>query len=389
MSNGSKTIKIYFPINMSESWLGGTNYYKNLFQAINMVKDRNIELFIPKNNPEIFYDYAKIFDTKKDLKYRLNKLFTKLMFRTFDKDVYWGKYADKKFDIISHSFNFSYSQPVISWIPDFQHIYLKEFFSEKEIITRNNLFANCAEKSSKIILSSNDAREDFVKFYPQYAEKSVVLNFVSYINPNIYSFTETLEREIKSKFALPDKYFYLPNQFWVHKNHITVFKAINYLKQKGVNVNLICSGYMQDYRNKDYLDNVLLKYINDNNLNDNVKFLGVIDINEVYYLMRNCISIINPSLFEGWSSTVEEAKSLGKNIILSDLDVHKEQNPPQAKYFARKDYEELSCIMAEDWQKLNSEPNYELETQARALMDSRMISFGKNYLKIINECVKH
>ncbi len=36
-------------------------------------------------------------------------------------------------------------------------------------------------------------------------------------------------------------------------------------------------------------------------------------------------ALINPSQFEGWSTTVEEAKSLGVKMLLSDLEVHKEQ----------------------------------------------------------------
>lgn len=44
-------------------------------------------------------------------------------------------------------------------------------------------------------------------------------------------------------------------------------------------------------------------------------------------LMKHAIAIINPSLFEGGSTTVEEAKSLLKVIILSGIPVHREQNP--------------------------------------------------------------
>ena len=42
--------------------------------------------------------------------------------------------------------------------------------------------------------------------------------------------------------------------------------------------------------------------------------------------MRASIAVINPSLIEGWSTTVEEAKSLGVPLILSDIPVHREQN---------------------------------------------------------------
>ena len=388
MSNGliqSNSIKILFPIHMGTGWLGGVNYYKNLFQAISMVNDSNVEIYIPDNNPDELNEYANIISYKKDLKYRITKILNLISLKKFDKNAYFTN-RFMNFDIISHS-NPIDKQKVISWIPDFQHIYLKDLFSEEEIIQRNSIFKKCAEEASLVILSSKDAQDDFNRLYPEYVNKSRVLNFVSYVNPNIYDISENVAKIIKEKYNLPIKYFYLPNQFWQHKNHIIVFKAINYLKQKGINIQLICSGYMQDYRNKDYLDNVLLKYIKENHLENNIHFLGVIPLDDVFYLMRNCVSIINPSLFEGWSSTVEEAKSMGKNMILSDLNVHKEQNPPESKFFKREDFIDLANIMQSDWENLNSEPNYALENSARTNLNKRMIEFGKNYLNIVKELI--
>ena len=101
--------------------------------------------------------------------------------------------------------------------------------------------------------------------------------------------------------------------------------------------------------------------------------------------MRNCIFIINPSLFEGWSSTVEEAKSLGKNIILSDLNVHKEQNPPNALYFSALDDKQLAEILKEKWQSNSFGPDFELEKSARENMLARMKKFGKEYKQILYE----
>ena len=43
--------------------------------------------------------------------------------------------------------------------------------------------------------------------------------------------------------------------------------------------------------------------------------------------MYHSIALINPSKFEGRSSTVEQGKSMGEKIILSTIPVHKEQKP--------------------------------------------------------------
>ena len=54
-------------------------------------------------------------------------------------------------------------------------------------------------------------------------------------------------------------------------------------------------------------------------------------------LMRSASGVLNPSLFEGWSTTVEEAKLLGKRLILSDIPVHREQDPAAALYLDPRD----------------------------------------------------
>ncbi len=384
MSNGLKKYKVFFPINTDNAWLGGVNYYKNLFQAISMLDDNPVEIYIPQNNPEMLLQYAKSTNAfKKDIRYRLNNLKSFLIHKKFDKNEYSFKFMAKNMDIISHTCSFSDSTPCISWIPDFQHKKLPEFFSNEEIKLRDKAFLLYAEKSSAVILSSIDAKNYFVKYYPQFEKKARVLNFVSYISPDVYN----LENEVNKKYSLPDKYFYLPNQFWQHKNHMTAFKALNHLKKQGANIHIVCSGNTNDYRNRAYFQNVILKYIEENNLKENIHILGIIDLNDVYSLMRNCVSIINPSLFEGWSSTVEEAKSLGKNMILSDLDVHKEQNPPKSIYFPRLDYEKLAEIMNNNWNKLDFGSDFDLEENAKSNMDKRMKDFGQKYVDILKTIV--
>jgi glycosyltransferase involved in cell wall biosynthesis len=54
-------------------------------------------------------------------------------------------------------------------------------------------------------------------------------------------------------------------------------------------------------------------------------------------LLLGATALLNPSLYEGWSTPVEEAKSAGVPMILSDLDVHREQAEGQAVFFARHD----------------------------------------------------
>ena len=59
----------------------------------------------------------------------------------------------------------------------------------------------------------------------------------------------------------------------------------------------------------------------------------LVQYNKIMNLLYNADIIINPSFFEGWSTVVEEAKILDKKILLSNIDVHIEQNPKKGIYF--------------------------------------------------------
>jgi glycosyltransferase involved in cell wall biosynthesis len=190
-----------------------------------------------------------------------------------------------------------------------------------------------------------------------------------------------LKTDILEKLSVRQPFFYLPNQFWKHKNHRIVFEALSILKRTGKNPCVVCSGRLSDYRNQGHIDQ-LKDFIRSNELN--VKLLGLIPFEAVAVLMRNSLAVINPSLFEGWSTTVEECKSLGKRLILSDIPVHREQDPLNCIYFDPKDPHELAQIIERE---MNS-PSVECESVD---LDFRTRSFAEQYQSIVFEAlgIKH
>lgn len=389
MSNGSKeVIKVGFILQQDSGWMGGINYYKNLFMALKTTKNPKIIPYIPQQKAKEASVLSELSESIDFHKRPTVKLYIKLILNKFLKRNYdySNNYKIKYYvDLFSHSL-INKKQKCIYWIPDFQHKHLPEMFSIEEIEERDKVFLNSARNATTVILSSNDAKNDFVHFYPQFESKAKVLHFVSYINPDIYNETEKNKQAIIAKLNLPATYFYCPNQFWKHKNHLTLFKAIAILKKQNIDIKVVFSGNTKDYRNKEYFDS-LMNIAKELNITDNIQILGLIDQLEVYYLMRNCISIINPSFFEGWSSTVEEAKSLGKNMIISNLDVHKEQDPPETIYFDPNSPEELAKSMKIKLDKYKAEPNYNLEENAKKNMTTRMEEFGRNYQNIVLETI--
>lgn len=378
-------IKVGFIGSVSKEWMGGLNYFKNLLFAINSIEKKELEVFvfvgkkIDIETKRMFQEYTtviedSIFD-RKSIKWFLSKIEQKI----FKTNILLENILKKhNIQILSHAAITNLKNvKTINWIPDFQHIHLPQMFSEKEIQNRNNNFLKLIRDSDLIVLSSFDALKDMKKFVPNYEDKARVLQFVSQPNNRYFELDEHDKSLLLQKYKIKDDFFYIPNQFWKHKNHMMIFEAINELKKDGVEINIVCTGYLGDYRNKTYIDDIR-KVVKLNNLEDNIKLLGLVDYEDVFALIKFSKAVINPSLFEGWSSTVEECKSVGKNMILSDLDVHKEQYP-SAVFFERDSAESLKEVIK--FYKTENESNLEP-------LDVRTKKFANIYVSVCKEVLK-
>ena len=277
----------------------------------------------------------------------------------------------------------NFDVPLLAWIPDFQHLHLPEMFSADEVIARNNMFTQIAQFAPRIIVSSQDVCKDFQAFAPFMAEKVRILSFVANVPREIFHTEPTW---VCRQYNLPERFFYLPNQFWKHKNHMLVLDALQILKRRGVPVTVICTGNTNDYRQPGYFAQ-LLAVISERGLRDNFIILGMVPHKTTLHLMRQALAVLQPSLFEGWSTTVEEVKSVGKSIVLSDIPVHREQDPPQALYFHPADPEDLAGQLEEVWNALLPGPDKPLEQVSQQSLPSRMLRFGTEFASIVGEVV--
>jgi glycosyltransferase involved in cell wall biosynthesis len=93
--------------------------------------------------------------------------------------------------------------------------------------------------------------------------------------------------------------------------------------------------------------------------------------------------MINPSRFEGWSSTVEEAKGMGKRVILSNIPVHREQNPPGAVFFEPDDSSALAAAMANYWRDSSDFISPEDARKAKEDLRQRTLAYAARYTDVV------
>jgi len=280
-------------------------------------------------------------------------------------------------DVVYPQFKVS-QQPVkdIYWIPDFQHQYLPHLFSEDQIVNRNQVHRQIACSNSVVVFSSEMAAKDFQKYYPSARAEAHILRFCS-VPPADLPFEDP-----RQKFGLPQRFIYLANQFWTHKNHAQVIRALGLLKRKGIDVPLVCTGAMHDHRDPDYMAEIN-RLIDSSGVRPNVFLLGLIDRNTQLQLFRYACLVLQPSRFEGWSTVIEDARALGRPMLLSDFPVHREQLP-RAHFFALDDDHGLARSLEEIWKDALPGPDLAAEELAKNNAGKLQMECARAFLAIVD-----
>ena len=272
--------------------------------------------------------------------------------------------------------------PCVAWITDFQHRHLPELFSFGAYWKRDLGFRAQILSRRQVMLSSEDSRSDCEAFFHQSAGRTSVVRFAM-LPPTISD--PNGDRAIALSYQLPERYFYLPNQFWKHKNHRTVIEALRILRLKGYNTVVAASGRAEDYRHPGHFTG-LQALVSAYGLTHNFRFLGIIPRPHVFALMRACMALINPSMSEGWSTTVEEGKSLGLPMLLSDIRVHREQAGNCAYYFDAEAAGQLASLMAQH-EDMPAASRRSREKDAIAASQNRLKQFAVDFSVTVERAV--
>lgn len=378
-------------------WFGGTYLIKNLVHCIMKFSNNEIKpiLIVKKKlskseqkefkNLELlktdFFHNQTLFD----------RVFNKFLILIFGKSkTYDDFFLKNKIDILSHSNALSNSiflgkNSVVKSYPflaDLQYIHYPQNFSYKNLFLRKINIYMCALHSTKIIVSSNDVKND-LKIVSKLASRKAMVSPFVFLSPKKKELVKS--SILRTKFKLPLKYFYLPNQYWMHKNHKVVLNALLHLKSKNKlkNILIVSTGSKEEHRNTKYFHEIE-KFINDNNLFKFYKYLGTVTFKEVLSLIYHSVAVIQPSKFEGRSSTVEQAKSMGKKIILSNIGIHKEQNPLRGKYFSPDNFIQLSNLLLQTLNKYNHNLEKKHIKYAFSKSEKNFYKYYKNYVELIS-----
>lgn len=361
-----------------ENWVGGAYYIQNLAIAFNKLTDENKPILYLESTSEDYNNFIKVtkypyINHRSKLlspKYSLiERILNKISRIANKRNVIVKTGYDLLFPVFELNLAASFKSKLI-WIPDFQEHYFPDLFSGEEIERRKKVQQIISNSRAKLLLSSKSALSDYQKLYPQAKSKNYVVPF-AVSHPK---FRDLDICKLKDKFKVKSDYFISCNQFWAHKNHLVIIRAVKLLKSEGLNPCVVLTGKQHDWRNPGYFTE-LTRLVAEYNLSDNVLFLGLIDRSEQLQLMSHSIAIIQPSKFEGWSTVIEDAKAMNQMVIASNLSVHREQLKENCTFFEPDSAEELALVLKK---YLNERP-------IRKVTDYNInvLKYASDFLKII------
>lgn len=367
----------------SDLWIGGLYYIRNIVYELlsndYISTHYHIIIYTEKENEFIFSDFNGQCSILHYGIYFAKSRILDILFTVILNKIEYAFPFDRKLDFIRAK--------AISWIPDFQHKHFPEYFSKEDCKKKDRMNSKIEKNGGLLVLSSYDALNDYNRYYFKGKTHIEVVHFVSYIEPIIKSLNPKIERKISDKFELSDmRYICIMNQFWQHKNHLVVLNAIKILIKKATytNIKFVFTGKLDDYRNQEYISQVK-KLFEDDEIEKHTVLLGFIDRMEQISIMKNAEFIIQPSLFEGWGTVVEDAKVLDKTILLSDIPVHREQMNEKCILFDPHNPEELAALIQQECHKEHHD-NIE---KGIADMKKRALEYSKGFEQLLRDQEKN
>jgi glycosyltransferase involved in cell wall biosynthesis len=328
-----------------DDWIGGAYYVRNLACALNLLPEgRKPDLALIGNDTRA-RDYLQ-----ETTNYpRLTQVPADWIVRTPTDGFGWLRRLrwrltgsePQPLDLILLGTMPGFEDRAIQWVPDFQEKHFPEFFPATEVEAREVRNRDWFGKHRHVMVSSHDVVRDLATFYGEYRNVTHVIPFASFLDRERAA---SEAAAVRAKHGLPERYFMCSNQLWRHKNHAVVIEAVAALGGDSTLPPVIFTGAEFDYRDPDYAPR-LKALPAERGVADHVRFLGFLPREEQLALLAGAIAVIQPSLCEGWSTVIEDAKALGQRVLASDIAVHREQLAADAAFFPPHDANALAALL--------------------------------------------
>ncbi|MBZ0198367.1 MAG: glycosyltransferase family 4 protein [Ignavibacteriaceae bacterium] len=264
--------------------------------------------------------------------------------------------------------------PVVTTMHDLQEFHYPEFFPAAERLHRAVNCKKAIYKSNHVIVSFAHIKNDVLKYF-EIEPSRVSICPPPFAEEWFSKKSFTLKDELIKKYSLLDNFILYPAATWRHKNHAALIEAVALLRDKGVDASLICTG------NKTEHYSLLQKQVDDLNLTEHVKFLGIVDEEDLIGLYKIAGAVVIPTLYEAGSGPMYEAMRYGTPVLASNVTSLPESMGDNRFIFDPKNVEEMRQLI----EKLLTDKNFRndnLKNSQQRIEFFKTQDYAKNFIEV-------
>ncbi|HJV35779.1 glycosyltransferase family 1 protein [Geomonas sp.] len=231
--------------------------------------------------------------------------------------------------------------PALATIHDLMHRYERRFpevGNPKEFSWREWHYRNTCRWCRGVLVDSSIGKQHVVESYGLAASRVHVLPFIA------PGYLEEDGGGDAYPFPLPEKFLFYPAQFWAHKNHEGLIRAIASLKPRFPEIKLVLAGA----KKRGYAQ--LSALVGRLGLTEDVLFLGYVPDSQMMDLYKRARGMIMASFCGPTNIPPLEAMKTGCPAAVSDVYGMPEQTRGAALLFDPASVESMASAMASLWE---------------------------------------
>lgn len=222
---------------------------------------------------------------------------------------------------------------------DLMHRYERDFPEVgKEYGLRERYYASNAKYAWCVMTDSNLGRKQFLESYADCMKRR---------KPHVAVMPFTVPdhiAECREEFLeTPEKYVFYPAQFWKHKNHMNLIKAVKLVAEEINDIHLVLAGSEKNNMN------AVKKYISENRLENYITIKGFVSNENIAYLYKHAVGMVMPSYFGPTNIPPLEAMALGCPVAVSNRYAMPEQVGSAGLLFNPDSPEEIAECIRKMW----------------------------------------
>jgi hypothetical protein len=202
----------------------------------------------------------------------------------------------------------------VTYVYEFHHISrpdLPEYKGWSDFDFREDILQSHVKKSLSVIVDTQKKYDELLKYYRCHEKKINIIPLTSNIIEKVEK-KKTISDVINKYINNNKEYYFYPAQYWSHKNHFYILRALlNLNKQKNKLTKFVFTGHRKN--NFQYLR----KKMNEFSLGDQVTFFEYLNDEDIKILYKNCKALVMPSLVGYSSLPLYEAFYFEKPIFYS------------------------------------------------------------------------